>query len=96
MQCGVAEYEFFCFRAPQEGTDITNSAGTARFIKSQPPQTLPHLTEGMFGYSLTDPVRNQDWFYNVFDACEKFDCGIEGWHTESGPGVFEAVSRTRP
>ncbi|KAI9719513.1 MAG: hypothetical protein M1828_006220 [Chrysothrix sp. TS-e1954] len=86
-----AEYEFFCFKAPQEGTDVTNSTGTARYMKAQPPHTLPHLTEGMFGYSLTDPVRNQEWFYHVFDACDKFDCGIEGWHTESGPGVFEAA-----
>lgn len=43
------------------------------------------------GYSLFDPIRNQDWFYQVYDACERFNCGIEGWHTESGPGVYEAV-----
>ncbi len=45
----------------------------------------------MFGYSLTRPVHNQDYYYGIYDACEKFGCGIEGWHTESGPGVFEAV-----
>ena len=45
----------------------------------------------MFGYSLTRPVHNQDWYYGVFKACEKFRCNIEGWHTESGPGVFEAA-----
>lgn len=45
----------------------------------------------MFGYSLTRPVHNQDYYYGIFDACEKFRCNIEGWHTESGPGVFEAV-----
>jgi hypothetical protein len=45
----------------------------------------------MFGYSLTRPVHNQDYYYGIFDACEKFNCGIEGWHTESGPGVFEAA-----
>ena len=43
------------------------------------------------GYSLTDTNRNSEWFYDVYDSCEKFNCGIEGWHTESGPGVFEAV-----
>lgn len=92
--CGrIAEYEFYVFRAPKssvEGEGI-NSSATARFLQDNPPDKLSHLTEGMFGYSLTDPVRNQDWFYHVFDACEKFNCGIEGWHTESGPGVFEAV-----
>jgi hypothetical protein len=46
----------------------------------------------MFGYSITRPVHNKDYYYGIFDACAKFNCGIEGWHTESGPGVFEAVS----
>lgn len=45
----------------------------------------------MFGYSLTDPIHNQDWFYNIFETCENFKCNVEGWHTESGPGVFEAA-----
>lgn len=55
-------------------------------------EALPPLTEGMFGYSLTRPIHNQDYYYGIFDACEQFRCEIEGWHTESGPGVFEAVS----
>lgn len=46
----------------------------------------------MFGYSLTRPIHNQDYYYGVFDACERFKCELEGWHTESGPGVYEAVS----
>jgi glutamine synthetase len=46
----------------------------------------------MFGYSLTRPAQNKDYFYGIMDASEKFRCPIEGWHTESGPGVFEAVS----
>jgi glutamine synthetase len=45
----------------------------------------------MFGYSLTRPLHNQDYYYGIFDACEKFNTHIEGWHTESGPGVFEAA-----
>ena len=44
----------------------------------------------MFGYSLTRTVHNQDYFYDIFDTCRKFGCSLEGWHTESGPGVFEA------
>lgn len=52
----------------------------------------------MFGYSITRPVHNQEYYYGIFNTCEEFNCGIEGWHTESGPGVFEAVrlSRTNP
>lgn len=45
----------------------------------------------MFGYSLTRPIHNQEYYYGIFDACKKFRCDIEGWHTESGPGVFEAA-----
>lgn len=45
----------------------------------------------MFGYSLTRPVHNKEYYYEVFGSCENFKCNIEGWHTESGPGVFEAA-----
>lgn len=45
----------------------------------------------MFGYSLTRPIHNQGYYYGVYDACAKFRCNIEGWHTESGPGVYEAA-----
>lgn len=90
----TAEYEFFQFRAPVDPTvpnSERNSSSTARFLKENPVNSLPPLTEGMFGYSLTRPVHNQDYYYGIYDACEKFRCNIEGWHTESGPGVFEAV-----
>lgn len=89
----TAEYEFYQYRAP--GTHATperNASATAAFLKENPVETLPPLTEGMFGYSLTRPIHNQDYYYGVFDACERFNCEIEGWHTESGPGVYEAVS----
>ena len=45
----------------------------------------------MMGYSLTRPVHNQDWFYGIFSAAAAFRCDVEGWHTESGPGVYEAA-----
>ena len=85
----AAEYEFYMFRAPGSSND---NSQTAKHILNNDPTSLPHLTEGMMGYSLFDPVRNQEWYYSVFNQCEAFDCGIEGWHTESGPGVYEAVS----
>ncbi|KAL4781305.1 hypothetical protein BJX76DRAFT_18839 [Aspergillus varians] len=81
-----AEYEFFQFVTPDR-----NASSTATFLKENPVEALPSLTEGMFGYSLTRPVHNQDYYYGVFDACEQFNCEIEGWHTESGPGVYEAA-----
>ena len=36
-------------------------------------------------------MHNQDWYYGIFAACAQFRCDIEGWHTESGPGVYEAA-----
>ncbi|PTB37108.1 hypothetical protein M441DRAFT_50398 [Trichoderma asperellum CBS 433.97] len=80
-----AEYEFYTFQTPD------SSSSPAAFLQNNPTQQLPSLTEGMFGYSLTRPVHNKEWYYEVFDSCENFSCDIEGWHTESGPGVFEAA-----
>ena len=90
----IAEYEFYQFRAPSnpnEQPSERNASSTARFLKENPVGALPPLTEGMFGYSLTRPVHNQDYYYGIYDTCKMFECPIEGWHTESGPGVFEAV-----
>ncbi|GKU03156.1 glutamine synthetase [Fusarium langsethiae] len=81
-----AEYEFYQFKSPD-----TSSSSPAAYLQNNPPHQLPALTEGMFGYSLTRPVHNQDYYYDVFNTCAKFSCNIEGWHTESGPGVFEAA-----
>jgi len=88
--CGAmagAEYEFYQFRTP----DPSSTASPAAFLQDNPPHKLPSLTEGMFGYSLTRPVHNKDYFYDIFNTCAAFGCNIEGWHTESGPGVFEAA-----
>jgi glutamine synthetase len=86
---GVAEYEFYQFRTPQASP--ASSSSTAAFLKENTPQALPSLTEGMFGYSLTRPVHNQEYYYDIFNSCEAFRCNLEGWHTESGPGVYEAA-----
>ncbi|KAK3364653.1 glutamine synthetase [Lasiosphaeria hispida] len=93
MGCGAmagAEYEFFQFKTPPS-TATEASSSTAVYLRDNPPHTLPSLTEGMFGYSLTRPVHNQEYFYDIFNTCQAFKCDIEGWHTESGPGVFEAA-----
>ncbi|KAF2098286.1 glutamine synthetase-like protein [Rhizodiscina lignyota] len=88
-----AEYEFYHFRAPTDANPGTerNSSSTAAFLRDNAPSKLPALEEGMFGYSLSRPVHNQDYYYEVFDVCSKFRCDIEGWHTETGPGVYEAA-----
>lgn len=80
-----AEYEFYQFKTPDD------SQSAASYLKENPTHTLPSLTEGMFGYSITRPVHNKDYYYDIFNTCESFHCNIEGWHTESGPGVYEAA-----
>lgn len=81
----TGELEFFQFKLPP------NETSPAAFLQNNPAHALPSLTEGMFGYSVTRPVHNQDYYYDIYDTCAKFNCDIEGWHTESGPGVFEAA-----
>ncbi|KAI6248960.1 Type-1 glutamine synthetase 2 [Erysiphe necator] len=89
------EYEFANFRVPQvdHGTFETNHthASVAKFLQFNTAASLPPLTEGKFGYSMTRSVQNSDYFYEIFNTCEKFNCSIEGWHSESGPGIFEAA-----
>lgn len=84
------ELEFFQFRTPTADTNETNPSAAA-YLQNNTPSALPPITEGMFGYSITRPVHNKDYYYDIFDSCAKFDCDIEGWHTESGPGVYEAA-----
>ncbi|KAH7037095.1 uncharacterized protein B0I36DRAFT_420211 [Microdochium trichocladiopsis] len=79
-----AEFEFFQFKTPQAESPTV-------FLRDNPAQSLPPLTEGMFGYSVTRPFQNKEYYYDIFDSCAKFKCDIEGWHTESGPGVYEAA-----
>ena len=70
---------------------LSVKSAAALFLKKNSADTLPSITEGMFGYSLTRPVHNQEYYYSIFDTCQAFRCPLEGWHTETGPGVFEAV-----
>jgi glutamine synthetase len=49
------------------------------------------LTKGMFGYSVLRSSQNSEFFNDLFDLCTKFEIPIEGLHTETGPGVYEAA-----
>jgi glutamine synthetase len=75
------EYEWFNFEnTPQQLADdnFTN---------------LKPITPGMFGYSILRPSLNSDYFNALFDDLGKFDVQLEGMHTETGPGVYEAAIR---
>lgn len=49
------------------------------------------LTPGMFGYSLLRMNQNRDFFNAIQDEMQQFGVPIEGLHTETGPGVYEAA-----
>lgn len=49
------------------------------------------LTPGMFGYSILRSSLNQPFFAAMMDELREFGVPIEGLHTETGPGVFEAA-----
>jgi glutamine synthetase len=49
------------------------------------------LTPGMFGYSVLRMNQNQPFLNALFDEMAAFRVPVEGLHTETGPGVFEAA-----
>ncbi|RDW60716.1 hypothetical protein BP6252_12099 [Coleophoma cylindrospora] len=89
------ELEFVNYQTPSEDGYAAGSQSQPRnlaaFLNKSPPHQLRPLSDGMFGYSLTRISAAKEYFMHIFDASEAFDCSIESWHTESGPGVFEAA-----
>ena len=76
--CGM-EFEWFNFiETPQGWAD-------KKGVAPQP------LTPGMFGYSLLRMNQNREFFNAIMDEMERFNVPIEGLHTETGPGVYEAA-----
>ena len=49
------------------------------------------ITQGMFGYSIQRASEKSAYFNDLFDLLKKFGVPIEGLHTETGPGVYEAA-----
>ena len=49
------------------------------------------ITPGMFGYSLLRAANGQAFFKAMLDELPRFGIPIEGLHTETGPGVYEAA-----
>jgi glutamine synthetase len=74
-----AEYEFFVFRE------------TAQSLREKNFQNLASLTPGMFGYSVLRASSNSQLLIEMLTELEAFGIPLEGLHTETGPGVFEAA-----
>ena len=45
----------------------------------------------MFGYSILRPSVNPQFYHQLFDDLQAFGIPLEGLHTETGPGVYEAA-----
>jgi glutamine synthetase len=54
-------------------------------------KTQYHLHPEMFGYSLLRSSLKNEFFTDLFELLRKFDVPIEGLHTETGPGTYEAA-----
>lgn len=73
------EFEWFNFKeTPQSFAD-------KKYTDPQP------LTPGMFGYSILRPSLESGFNNDLFNLLEKFNIPLEGLHTETGPGVYEAA-----
>lgn len=75
------EFEWFNFIA------TSNELHENEFTKLKP------ISPGMFGYSMLRPSQYQEYFNELFDFLDAFDVCLEGLHTETGPGVYEAAIR---
>ena len=75
------EYEFFLF---DETPDSIREKGY---------RGLQPVTPGMFGYSVLRSSVHAEFYHDLLELMEEFDCALEGLHTETGPGVVEAAIR---
>ena len=72
------EFEWFNFMAPVAGEPLS-------------PATLKPMTQGMFGYSILRASQGSAYFHALFDELKRYGVPLEGLHTETGPGVYEAA-----
>lgn len=49
------------------------------------------MTPGMFGYSILRSTLKNEFITDLFQLLKSFDIPLEGLHTETGPGVYEAA-----
>lgn len=68
-----------------------NFAETPQSANNKEFKNLTPLTPGMFGYSILRSTLQNPFFKALFDMLTKFDVPLEGLHTETGPGTYEAA-----
>lgn len=73
------EFEWFNFKETPQSLQEKNFSN------------LTPLTPGMFGYSLLRTSQYQSFYNDLFNLLREFNVSLEGLHTETGPGVYEAA-----
>ena len=68
-----------------------NFAETPRTASDKQFRNLTPLTPGMFGYSILRTSLNNPYFTDLFELLKRFNIPLEGLHTETGPGTYEAA-----
>ncbi|HSU48979.1 MAG TPA: glutamine synthetase family protein, partial [Segetibacter sp.] len=68
-----------------------NFAETPQSAADKQFSNLTPLTPGMFGYSILRSSLQNPYFKDLFEMLGNFGVPIEGLHTETGPGTFEAA-----
>ncbi|MBR58958.1 MAG: glutamine synthetase [Myxococcales bacterium] len=73
------EYEFFVFDE------------TPHSVQEKDFRNLRPITPGNFGYSVLRASVWSDLYGQILEMCDDMNFGLEGLHTETGPGVLEAA-----
>ena len=68
-----------------------NFAETPQTANDKQFKNLTPLTPGMFGYSILRSSLENSYFSDLFESLKKFNVPLEGIHTETGPGTYEAA-----
>ena len=76
-----AEYEFFVFKETRDSLVQKDFRG------------LTPIDPGMFGYSWVRSGQDSDLMRDILDSMSASGIELEGLHTETGPGVYEAAIR---
>jgi len=75
------EFEFFFFKENPTS------------IREKNYKDLDPLTPGMFGYSVVRASSQHELIHDIMKKLAEYDIELEGFHTETGPGVYEAAIR---
>src|SRR5215472_12218033 len=77
----ATEFEFFLFREDSHS------------VRAKHYRDLVPLSPGMFGYSVLRTGVHSEIAHAILDSMRDFGVELEGFHTETGPGVYETAIR---